>query len=166
MAIKDALLPEFDHEMATTRRVLERVPDDKFAWKPHAKSMTMGDLAGHIAEMLQWSGEILNQTEFDLGATPRQAEKPKTRAALLERFDQEVKAARAAIASKNDAEFMANWTLKRGAQELFTMPRAGTFRTFVMNHIIHHRGQLSVYLRMNDVPVPSIYGPSADEGQM
>jgi uncharacterized damage-inducible protein DinB len=168
MAIKDALLPEFDHEMGTTRRVLERVPDDKFGWKPHPKSMALGDLAIHVGDMLHWSESILNDTEFDVASAPPSdpASRPKTRAAVLERFDGLVTSSRALIASKSDADFMVNWTLKSKGQPVFSMPRAGTFRSFVMNHMIHHRGQLSVYLRLNDVPVPSIYGPSADEGRM
>ncbi|MDE3155961.1 MAG: DinB family protein [Acidobacteriota bacterium] len=168
MAIKDALLPEFDHEMGTTRRVLERVPDEKFGWKPHPKSMSMGDLAIHLADMAHWTDAIMNQTEFDVATAPPSdaAARPKTRAAMLDRFDAATRAARAILAAKTDAEYLANWTLKSKGQTVFSMPRAATLRSFVMNHNIHHRGQLSVYLRLNDIAVPSIYGPSADEGQM
>ncbi|HVC20133.1 MAG TPA: DinB family protein [Vicinamibacterales bacterium] len=168
MAIGEALLPEFDHEMATTRRVLERVPDDKFAWKPHAKSMSMGDLARHLSDLPQMAGMVLTQPGFDLASRPAAdpASRPATRAALLEAFDGHVKAAREAIASKTDPEFAAIWSLKRNGQEIFSLPRVAAIRSLVMNHSIHHRGQLSVYLRLNDLPVPSIYGPSADEGRM
>ncbi len=168
MAIKDGLLPEFDHEMATTRRVLERVPDDKRSWKPHPKSMTMGELANHVSDVAHWTEAILNQTEFDMATAPRPdpASRPQNAAAMLAHFDGLVKSARAILGSKTDADYMANWALKNNGKEVFSMPRAGTFRSFVMNHMIHHRGQLSVYLRLNDIPVPSIYGPSADEGQM
>jgi uncharacterized damage-inducible protein DinB len=162
MAIIDALLPEYDHEVATTRKLLERVPDGKFDWKPHAKSMSLGQLAGHLATMLSWGQATMNQSEFDLGGdhTPPSLNTQKD---LLAAFDRESAATRQALAGRNDAELMAPWSLKRGGKTLFTMPKAAVMRSFVMNHMIHHRGQLSVYLRLHDVPLPSIYGPSADE---
>jgi uncharacterized damage-inducible protein DinB len=165
MAIKDALLPEFDHEMATTRRLLERLPEAEFAWKPHDRSMALGQLAGHIANLPQWCSATLASTVFDLDALPVDArpELPASRAALLEEFDGKVAAARGQLTSTTDAEFMTPWTLKKGGQEVFTLPRISAIRSFVMNHLIHHRGQLSVYLRLKDVPLPSIYGPTADE---
>lgn len=164
MAIVDALLPEYDHETATARRLLERVPDDQFDWKPHPKSMSLGELASHLATMLSWGTVTLNQPEIDLGSDfvpPRLT----TRADLLATFDRENAATRACLATKTDAELMAPWSLKRNGTALFTMPKATVMRTFVLNHLIHHRGQLSVYLRLRDVPIPSIYGPSADEGR-
>ena len=165
MAIKDALLPEFDHEMATTRRLLERLPEAEFAWKPHDRSMALGQLAGHIANLPQWCSATLASTVFDLDALPDDArpQLPASRAALLEEFDGKVAAARGQLTSTTDAEFMTPWTLKKGGQEVFTLPRISAIRSFVMNHLIHHRGQLSVYLRLKDVPLPSIYGPTADE---
>ncbi len=165
MAIKDALLPEFDHEMATTRRVIERVPDGKFAYKPHDKSMTMGRLASHIADMPTWavSGITLDSLDLAAGHKPFEA---ASQAELLAAFDKNASAARSAIAGATDETFMKNWSLKNGATTLMTMPKIAVVRSFVLNHIIHHRGQLSVYLRLNDVPVPSIYGPSADEGTL
>ena len=165
MAIVDALLPEFDHEMATTRRLLARVPEDKFSWKPHDRSMTLGDLAGHLANIPFWCSATLNATTLDLEAMGDDArpKPPASGAALLEGFDRLVAAARARLAQTTDPELLAPWTLKKGAQEFFTMPRIAAIRSFVMNHSIHHRGQLSVYLRLNDVPVPPIYGPTADE---
>ena len=166
MAIAEALLAEFDHEMGTTRRLLERVAEDRLAWKPHPKSMSMGALATHLANLPHWCGALMDRDSFDL-ESPEARERPKeavSRAELLSRFDAEVASARQALASKNDAEYMASWSLKRGAQVMFSMPRIGAVRTFVMSHTIHHRGQLSVYLRLNDIPVPAIYGPSADEG--
>ena len=165
MAIKDALLPEFDHEMATTRRLLERLPEAEFAWKPHDRSMALGQLAGHIANLPQWCSATLASTVFDLDALPADArpQLPASRAAVLEEFDGKVAAARGQLTSTTDAEFMTPWTLKKGGQEVFTLPRISAIRSFVMNHLIHHRGQLSVYLRMKDVPLPSIYGPTADE---
>lgn len=163
MAIVDALLPEFDHEMSTTRKVLERVPEDRLDWKPHPKSMTLGQLAQHVATIPLWGSITVNQPELDLGATPS-VEPVATRAGLLAMFDANAAATRAALAGKSDAELMAPWALKRTGQTIFTMPKAAVWRSFVISHLIHHRGQLTVYLRMNDGLLPSIYGPSADEG--
>jgi uncharacterized damage-inducible protein DinB len=162
MSIVDSLLPEFDHEMTTTRRLLERVPEDRLDWKPHAKSTTLGGLATHLATLPVWGAMTVNQTELELAGTPP-TEPLKSRAELLARFDANVAATRTALAGKSDAEMMVPWTLKRAGQSIFTMPRIGIWRSFVMSHVIHHRGQLSVYLRMHDVALPSIYGPSADE---
>jgi uncharacterized damage-inducible protein DinB len=165
MTIADLLQPEFDQEMATTRRVLERVPDDKLAWKPHAKSFSMGDLASHIANTVKWSDVTMNQTEFDLATmTPEEMNQAaKSRAELLAWFDANVAAARQTLA-KSDADYFVPWTLKQGDNVYFTMPRYSCMRSFVLNHIVHHRAQLGVYLRLNDIPVPGAYGPSADEG--
>jgi uncharacterized damage-inducible protein DinB len=164
MPILDALLPEFDHEMATTRRLLDRVPEEKLSWKPHEKSMTLGQLAGHLANIPYWCSATLAYTVLDLDAIPDARPKaPPSRAGLLEEFDRKVAAARAKLTETTDPGFLAPWTLKKGPQELFTMPRISAIRSFVMNHSIHHRGQLSVYLRLNDVPLPPIYGPTADE---
>lgn len=162
MPTVDALLPEFDHEMATTRRVLERVPERAFAWKPHPKSYTMGELAQHVSMIPMWGHVTLAQDGFDLVGDGRIAVAPGV-ADLLAGFDQRVVEARAALVGRTDAELMAPWTLARDGQPLFTMPKASVWRSFVMNHLIHHRGQLSLYLRLQDVPVPSLYGPSADE---
>jgi uncharacterized damage-inducible protein DinB len=162
MAIVDALLPEFDHEIATTRKLLERVPEDRLDWKPHPKSWSLGQLAQHVATLPLWGAMTVNQVELDL-AGDFAVEPARTRAALLALFDTNASGTRAALTGKSDAEMMAPWTLKRGGQTIFSMPRASVWRSFVMSHLIHHRGQLSVYLRMNDLPVPSIYGPSADE---
>jgi uncharacterized damage-inducible protein DinB len=160
--IVDALLPEFDHEMATTRKLLERVPEEKFEWRPHAKSMTLGGLATHVSNIVWWGEVTLNRPEYNVEG---QATRPnaENRAALLSTFDTNVTATRAALATKSDGELMAPWSLKNGKQTFFTMPKAVVWRSFVMNHLVHHRAQLSVYLRMNDVPLPAMYGPSADE---
>ena len=163
MAIKDALLAEYDHEIGTTRRLLERVPDGALAWKPHAKSMSLGGLSTHLANIPEWAGVLLNESSFDLAGGPPNLEEATSRAAILEKFDASTRQARRAM-DKSDAEYQALWTLKRGGQVMFSMPRIAAFRSFVLSHMIHHRGQLSVYLRLNNVPVPSIYGPSADEG--
>jgi uncharacterized damage-inducible protein DinB len=169
MAISEALLPEFDHEMANTRKSLERVPDDKFDWKPHAKSPTMGWLAGHLAMIPHWGQVTAEQDSFDVepkGGEPVRFETPKTRAAVLEMFDRNVSAARAAIASMKDDRWMQSWSLLKGGATMFAMPKVAVMRSFVMSHMIHHRAQLGVYLRLNDIPVPALYGPSADEGSM
>ena len=162
MPIVDALVPEFDHEMATTRKVLERVPEQKFDWKPHARSFALGDLATHVANIVWWGEMTLNQPEYNLEGQARQPAAP-SRTALLEIFDRNAAATRAALTAKSDAELMAPWSLKHGRQTIFTMPKAAVWRSFVMNHLVHHRAQLAVYLRMQDVPVPAMYGPSADE---
>jgi uncharacterized damage-inducible protein DinB len=163
MAIKDGVLAEYDHEMGTTRRLLERVPEANLAWKPHEKSMSLGDLATHLGNIPQWGGTILKDAFFDVAGAPPNMPPKTSRAAILELFDSSTKDTRA-LMDKTDAEYMAQWALKRGGQEMFSMPRIAAFKSFVINHIIHHRGQLSVYLRLNNVPVPAIYGPSADEG--
>lgn len=162
MGIVDALLPEFDHEMSTTRRLLERVPEDRLEWKPHVKSSSLGQLAQHVATLPMWGAMTVKQTELDLGDSAPTAPLT-TRTALLAAFDANAAATRAALVGASDAEMMAAWTLKRSGQTIFSMPRAVVWRSFVISHLIHHRGQLSVYLRMNEVPIPSIYGPSADE---
>ena len=162
MTIRDTLLTEFDHEMAATRKLVERVPDDRLAWKPHEKSYSLGGLATHLSNLLLWAGSILNEDSFDLAVElPRNAE-ITSRAELLSRFDANSKRVRGWM-DKTDAEYGGRWSLKRGGQELFSMPRVVAFRSFVVNHMIHHRGQMTVYLRHNDVPLPALYGPTADE---
>jgi uncharacterized damage-inducible protein DinB len=165
MAIKDSLLPEYDHEMGTTRRLLERVPDAEFDWKPHDKSMSLGQLAGHIATIPYWCTATIATSVLDLESVGDEArpKPPASTAAMLADFDARVAAARAALTNCHDADMLAPWTLKSGAHEIFTLPRVAAIRSFVMNHMIHHRGQLSVYLRLKNVPLPSIYGPTADE---
>jgi uncharacterized damage-inducible protein DinB len=166
MAIRDSFLPEFDHEMQTTRRTLERVPEDKASWKPHDTSMSMGRLAGHVAEMPGFTAATFQGDSFDFaapGAAPAQPTVMTSRAQLLELFDKNVASARAAISKASDEDLHKTWTLLNGGKTVFSLPRAAVLRTMILNHIIHHRGQLSVYLRMNKVPVPSIYGPSGDE---
>jgi len=163
MTIAESLLPEFDHEMATTRRLLERVPEDRFGWQPHEKSMTLGRLASHLSEIPDWGYEACSVDELDI---PPDALKPRvhaTRMELLSAFDASTAKARAAIAGTDDAAMMRGWTLKGGGQTYFTMPKLSVLRLWVLNHAVHHRGQLSVYLRLLGVPVPAIYGPSADE---
>ena len=165
MSIVSSLLPEFDHEMATTRRLLERVPED-FGWKPHEKSMGLGQLAAHLAYLPVWCSTVLDSSVFDLATMNAEARgtPPSSRAELVKQFDARVAEARASLGPRTDAELLASWTLKSEGHEVFTLPKISAIRSFVMNHSIHHRGQLSVYLRLHNVPLPPIYGPSADEG--
>ena len=169
MAFSEALLPEFDQEVAGIRKTLERVPEEKLAWKPHPKSMTMGGLATHLANIVSWAGIAVGTESLDLapGGVPMPGPAPvKSRQELLATFDKNAAAARQAIAGAADAHLLQPWTLLHNGKQVLTMPRIAVLRSFVMNHSIHHRAQLGVYLRLNDVPVPSIYGPSADEGTM
>ena len=164
--IRDALLPEFDQEIANTRKTLERCPEDKFGWKPHPKSFSMGSLATHIANMTGWTVDVIEKDSFDVappGAPPYKEEPASTRQELLEKFDKNAAAARAALAKVTDEQMGASWSLLAGGHTIFSMPRMACLRSMVMNHCIHHRAQLTVYLRLNDVPVPALYGPSADE---
>jgi uncharacterized damage-inducible protein DinB len=168
MTLSEMLLPEFDQEMASTRKTIERVPDDKLDWQPHAKSTTMRGLVTHLANMPTWVGHTLGQDALDLapqGVPVRAAPAASTRGAV-ETFDRNVAEARAAIANADDAAFGGSWSLLQNGRTILTLPRLAVLRSFVMNHIIHHRAQLGVYLRLNDIPVPSIYGPSADEGSL
>jgi uncharacterized damage-inducible protein DinB len=166
MAISQSILPEFDQEFANTRKMLERVPDDKLAWKPHAKSMSMGDLATHIAEVPGWMGVTIQQDSFDVAPPDgKKYERPKlgSRKEILEMFDKNLPIARAALANSTDQQLMSTWTMLKAGQKLFSMPKVAVLRSFLLNHNIHHRAQLSVYLRLNDIAVPGMYGPSADE---
>lgn len=161
MTIAETLLPEFDQEMKTTRRLLERVPTDKGTWKPHQKSFSIGHLAQLLSWMPGWITMTLTSDSLDLaGAAGYSYE---TTEKLLADFDKNVKEARAAIAASSDADFQKQWSLKRGDQVFMTMPRGVVTRQHI-SHLVHHRGQMSVYLRLLDIPVPSIYGPTADEG--
>lgn len=164
--ISQAMLPEFDMEMGNTRKILERVPEGKPDFAPHAKSMTLARLAGHLAEIPMWGQMTLARDEFDVnpeGGTPYQTTPMTSRKELLESFDREVKKARAALESATDESMMKTWALKNRGATLMALPRVVVMRSFVMNHMIHHRAQLGVYLRLNDVPVPGLYGPSADD---
>jgi uncharacterized damage-inducible protein DinB len=163
MSLTAALLQEIETEGKTTRRVLERVPEDKFSWKPHHKSMSIGELALHIAKEPAHFAEAALGDGFDFGGEHPANPQPKTSAELLAVHDKGVETVKSALNQLGDAGLMQMWTAKMNGATLMTMPKAGLMRMIVMNHIYHHRGQLSVYLRMLDVPVPSIYGPSADD---
>ena len=166
MNLAQVFLAEFDQEMRNTRRMLECVPDDALDFKPHAKSMSMGRLAGHIAEMPGWGMHTAELEELDIRPPAGPAFVPfesSSRAATLEFFDSHVAGASEAIAKVSDEAMRAPWTLLMSGNPVFTMPRIAVLKSMVLNHIIHHRAQLSVYLRMRDVPIPGMYGPSADE---
>lgn len=161
MTLAESFLPEYDAEMATTRRLLERVPADKFEWKPHAKSMSLGSLATHVTELPRF-GVRFETPQWQMGSDKPPA--MKSAAELLARFDENVAASRAAIGRKTDAEMQEDFAVLRPNGEVFLkLQRRSFLRRVLLNHLIHHRGQLSVYLRLNDVPLPSIYGPTADE---
>ena len=160
MPIAQMMVPEFDQEMTTTRRLLERVPGEKGEWKPHPKSFPLGHLAQLVAWMPGWMVHTLKQSELDLAAGGQYSYEPTE--ALLAVFDKNVREGRAALESTSDEEFQKPWSLKMGERVLFTAPRAVVARQNI-NHLVHHRGQLTVYLRLLDVPLPSIYGPTADE---
>ncbi|HXL22950.1 MAG TPA: DinB family protein [Candidatus Dormibacteraeota bacterium] len=167
MTIGQSMLPEFDQEMQNTRKTLERVPDDKWGWKPHEKSGTVGWLTGHIATLPGWLAMTIQTKELDYAPvdgpkyTPPKIENRKD---ALAEFDKSAAEARTALANASDKDMMEGWTLLAGGKEIFTMPRIACIRGFVMNHLIHHRAQLGVYFRLLDVAVPGLYGPSADEG--
>jgi uncharacterized damage-inducible protein DinB len=165
MPIAESILPEFDHETATTRLLLERIPEASAGWRPHAKSMSLGQLAMHIAHLPVWASVTLERKEFDTnppGGEGISTPPFESSQQLLRVYDGNVAAARALVARTSDGEFMVMWTLKNSGRNLFCMPRVAVFRSFILNHAVHHRGQLSVYLRLLDVPIPNIYGPTAD----
>lgn len=169
MSLGTDLLPEFDREMAGARTTLERVPDGKFSWKPHDKSGSMGWLAGHLANIPSWTTVTIKQDSLDMAPGGKPAEPPPSPGStkeLLEVFDKGVAEGRAALAGASDAHLAKPWSLLNNGATLISMPRSECLRTWVLNHLIHHRAQLGVYLRLNNIAVPAIYGPSADEGGM
>jgi uncharacterized damage-inducible protein DinB len=164
MSIADTILPEFDQEMAKTRSYLERVPDGNFDWVPHPKSMKLGRLATHLAEFPNWASNILTKTELDIaGPDSTGAHVLPSRAEVLKHFEAGLKEARGVLANAKDADWSVSWSLKAGPHVLWSLPRIAVFRGFVFSHMIHHRGQLSVYLRLNNVALPPLYGPTADQ---
>lgn len=157
------MLPEFDHEMANTRKTLERVDADRFGWKPHEKSWTMKELATHLARLPQWAGVTLETEVLDMDQADFPDPEIGSTRDLLDLFDANVADARSRIEAASGDDLMVPWSLEMGGETAFSMPRAAVLRSFVLNHMIHHRGQLTVYLRENGIPVPALYGPSADE---
>jgi uncharacterized damage-inducible protein DinB len=166
MSYAQSILPEFDQEMASTRKVLERIPEGKLDWKAHPKSNTIGWNATHLAEMPSWVEGTLKQDEWDIapvGGEPYRTPKLSSKQEILAMFDKNVAAARRAIETVKDEDMPRNWSLLQGGKAIITMPKVAVIRSFVLNHIIHHRAILTVYLRLNDIPVPGLYGPSGDE---
>lgn len=167
MRIGESMIPEFEMEMAGTRKVLERVPDDKLDWKIHEKSNTIGWVANHLADIPGWVDMTISHGELDVepeAGRPYQSPKEESTAAIVALFDRNVAQAKGLLQKVDDATLHAPWRLLRQGEEIMTMPRLAVLRTWVLNHTIHHRAHLCVYLRVNDVPVPGLYGPSADEG--
>jgi uncharacterized damage-inducible protein DinB len=164
--IAAALIGELQHEAAVTRKILERIPADKFDYKPHERSMAMGRLAVHVAEMTGWVIETVTKTELDFATMDYKPFAPQSTEELVAFLDKVGGEAIEALKNTSDEAMMESWSLRNGEQVYFTMPRIQVLRGMVFNHIVHHRGQLSVYMRLNEIPVPEIYGPSADEGSM
>ena len=164
--IKTLALGDLDQELARTRALLERVPDKDGDWRPHAKSFTLRELSAHLENLLLWLLMTVRESEFDMAAAPPTRFVPETTAELLQQYDDKVKLVTEAVAQMTTDDMLADWTLRHGDHVIFTMPRAAVLRSFGISHMAHHRGQLSVYLRMRDVPLPQTYGPTADEPDM
>ena len=163
-SLRQTALGDLEQELATTRRVLERIPDEHLDWKPHPKSWSLGSLASHLANLPTWQSTILGSDGLDMATVPPPQGPPASRAEVLERFDGALPAVRAAMEGATDEALMASWTLRHGDRVIMSQPRLAIFRAVGISHMVHHRAQLGVYLRLLDVPVPSMYGPSADEG--
>jgi uncharacterized damage-inducible protein DinB len=163
VTLRETLLPELDHETAVTRQLLERLPDDAFEWRPHGRSMSLGRLATHLAELVRWGNWILDRDSYEYVEQSGPGHVEASRAHVLQLFDKHVADVRRNLVGRTDAELFAPWDIRNGGRVVMSMPRVAALRRFLLNHLVHHRGQLSVYLRMRDVPLPPIYGPSADE---
>jgi uncharacterized damage-inducible protein DinB len=167
MSVAEKFMPEFEQECANTRKILELIPDDKLGWKPHEKSMELGRLAWHASDLPQWCSDVLTKPGLSFTAADsekyRDIWKGKTRADILARFDKDAVAAKAAITVTCDDAWHANWKMEWMGQTVIDLPRTAVYRTMVMNHMIHHRAQLGVYYRLLNIPIPGLYGPSADE---
>ncbi|HEX5437342.1 MAG TPA: DinB family protein [Gemmatimonadaceae bacterium] len=169
MSIAESLLPEFDHEMASTRTALERANPDRLGWQPHEKSMSLGELTTHITDLVRFIPSIIHEDEVNLyppGGEPFETQEPFAYAEMLSRFEANVAEARTALAGATDTQLMQAWTLKAGDHDLGTLPKVAAYRSVAMNHLIHHRGQLIVYLRLTGTAVPGLYGPSADDREL
>lgn len=163
-SLKQLALADVENELTTTRRVLERIPEAHMAWKPHEKSMSLGALGTHISNLVRWQLSTLLKDEYDFAAPPPTAQPVRNRQDLLDNFDGNVAELAAALAGLRDEDLAREWTLRRGANVIMKGPKLVVFRTMGLSHIAHHRGQLTVYLRLLDVPLPPVYGPTADEG--
>ncbi len=166
MGMNEVFIAELQQEAAATRKLLERVPMDKADWSPHAKSMKLGNLAHHVSELLGWTMVTLEQDELDFAKWEYKPVLPKTTEELVKNFDEQIKKATECLKKADDAKFMENWTMRHGENIFFTLPKAAVLRSFVFNHEVHHRAQLGVYLRLLDIPLPGMYGPTADETNM
>ncbi|MBS4218301.1 DinB family protein [Bacillus sp. FJAT-49711] len=162
--VKQLIVGDAMQELANTRRILERLPEEHMAWKPHEKSMTLGELATHLINLLNWQIAIFQSPELDLSTVPLRREALERRAEVLDEFDENVGILEKLIGESDEKTLGEGWTLRNGDHIIFQAPRAMALRTFGLSHMIHHRAQLGVYLRLLDIPVPGIYGPSADEG--
>lgn len=165
MRIGQAMIPEFDMEMAGTRKVLERIPDELLDWRIHERSNTIGWVANHLAHIPQWVASAINHDSLDVepvAGAPIKSPNERTTKAILALFDKNVAEARARLDAVEDDVLHSPWKLLQTGKEIFTMPRLAVVRIWVLNHSIHHRGHMCVYLRVNDIPVPGLYGPSAD----
>jgi uncharacterized damage-inducible protein DinB len=161
--IRQALMKEIEHEGSQTKKILERVPIDFFTWKPHEKSRQIGALALHVAQIPSWTSRIVTTPEVNIDTMVREVPDIKTAYDLVLVSERNIQKAIEDLQNASDEDMMAMWTLKKGEHTVFTLPRVAAIRAMAMNHLLHHRGQLTVYLRLLDVPVPGMYGPSADE---
>lgn len=166
MPLNEALIAELQMEAASTRKMLERVPEESGSWKPHEKSMTLGRLSQHLAEIPMWVSVTVDQDELDFAKEKYEAKESTTNELLLRTFDENLANAIECLKNASDEKLIGNWTMRSGETVYFSMPKISVLRGFVLSHLIHHRGQLSVYLRMLDVPLPQVYGPTADETAM
>ncbi|GAK60591.1 DinB protein [Candidatus Vecturithrix granuli] len=163
MSLLDPIIAELQHEAVTTRKLFERVPDEQFDWQPHQKSMSVRNLTNHIAQIYNWCGYIVNQDELDIATAQFERKMAGTTQELLALFDENVANAVALLKKQDEQHVLKTWTFRNGAQVMFALPRMAVIRTMVLNHGIHHRGQFSVYLRLLNIPLPPMYGPTADE---
>jgi uncharacterized damage-inducible protein DinB len=162
-SLKELFFWDLERELTVTRAVLERLPEEKYAWKPHEKSMSLGRLAMHVAYLPEWARATIAADEMDAAAAPRPPLDPEDRADLLARFDQNVAALRQAVGRFDAAEIGTNWTMRNGSCVLTSKPHATVYRIWCINHLVHHRGQLCLYLRLLDIPVPTVYFNTADD---
>ncbi len=162
MTLKESLLSEFDHEMAATRQLLLRVPEEAFEWRPHERSYSLGGLATHLAVLPRWGSSILDHDHYELSENGRRPAHA-TRAEVIATFDANLADVRRKLVDRSDGELATPWTIRRKGTVLMSLPKAAAFRRYLIQHLVHHRGQLTVYLRMHNVPLPPLYGPSADE---
>lgn len=163
MPINQSLITELEQESKATKRLLERVPIEKSDWKPHTKSMTLGRLATHVAELPGWISTALDTDELDFAKIEYKPRIAKSNSELIEIFNENLTKGLESLKKATDEDFMKNWTMRNGEQVFFTLPKIAVLRSTAYNHLYHHRGQLTVFLRLNDVPLPGIYGPTADE---